>query len=129
MAKQTSKAGKLPASAEDDPLHANREASGCFHGDALRGRTGLSRCSRTGSQIHQKKMASLLHLLDGLGWKYVARLKSNRYFEGEAVRERWPHRYGRTVGRVRKISHEVCVVTDGRRYVVTNDTRRFPGLN
>ena len=40
-------------------------------------------------------VASQLHLLEGLGWKYVARLKSNRYFEGLAVRERWPHRFGR----------------------------------
>jgi putative transposase len=64
--------------------------------------------------------ASLLHLLESLGWKYGARLKSNRYFEGSAVRERWPHRFGRAVGRLRKVNHEVCVVKDGRRYFVTN---------
>jgi putative transposase len=67
--------------------------------------------------------ASLLHLLESFGWKYVARLKSNRLFEGEAVRERWPHRFGRAVGRVRKVNHEVCVVKDGRRYFVTNDVQ------
>jgi len=67
--------------------------------------------------------ASLPHLLQGLGWKYVARLKSNRFFERQAVRDRWPHRYGRAVGRVRKVSHEVCVVKDGRRYFVSNDTQ------
>jgi hypothetical protein len=39
--------------------------------------------------------ASLLHLLERLGWKYVARLKSNRLFEGQAVRVMWPHRFGR----------------------------------
>jgi putative transposase len=66
--------------------------------------------------------ASLLHLLEGLGWKYVARLKANRLFEGQAVRERWPHRFGRAVGRLRKVSHEVVVVKDGRRYFVANDT-------
>ncbi len=65
--------------------------------------------------------ASLLHVLESLGWKYVARLKSNRLFEGQAVRERWPHRFGRAIGRLRKISHEVCVVKDGRRYFVAND--------
>jgi putative transposase len=64
--------------------------------------------------------ASLLHLLEGLGWKYVARLKSNRLFEGAAVRERWPHRFGRAVGRLRKVNHEVTVVKDGRRYFVSN---------
>jgi len=57
-----------------------------------------------------------------MGWKYVARLKSNRLFEGQAVRERWPHRFGRAVGRLRKVNHEVCVVKDGRRYFVSNDT-------
>ncbi len=67
--------------------------------------------------------ASLLHLLDKTGWKYVARLKSNRLFEGRAVRERWPHRFGRAVGRLRKIKHEVVVVKDGRRYFVANDTQ------
>lgn len=64
--------------------------------------------------------ASLLHLLERIGWKYVARLKSNRLFEGQAVRERWPHRYGRAQGRLRKVSHEVLVVKDGRRYFVSN---------
>ncbi|MDQ3753126.1 MAG: transposase [Acidobacteriota bacterium] len=65
--------------------------------------------------------ASILHLLAGMRWKYVARLKSNRLFEGQAVREAWRHRFGRGVGRLRKINHEVCVVKDGRRYFVTND--------
>lgn len=71
--------------------------------------------------------ATLLHLLEGLGWKYVARLKSNRLFEGEPVCERWPHRYGRAIGRVRKVSHQVVVVKDGRRYFVSNDTQLSSG--
>jgi putative transposase len=66
--------------------------------------------------------AALLHQLDEVGWRYVARLKSNRLFEGQAVRERWRHRFGRGVGRLRKINHQVAVVKDGRRYFVTNDT-------
>ncbi|MGB7923371.1 MAG: transposase [Pyrinomonadaceae bacterium] len=67
--------------------------------------------------------SSLLHVLESLGWKYVARLKSNRLFEGQAVRQRWPHRYGRAVGKLRKVNHQVSVVKDGRRYFVTNDTK------
>jgi hypothetical protein len=67
--------------------------------------------------------ASLLHLLQRMGWKYVARLKSNRLFEGQAVRERWPHRFGRAVGRLHKVSHQVVVVKDGRRYFVANDAQ------
>lgn len=66
--------------------------------------------------------ASLLHQLESMGWKYVARLKSNRLFEGQAVRERWPHRFGRARGRLRKVNHKAVVVKDGRRYFVTNDT-------
>jgi hypothetical protein len=65
--------------------------------------------------------ASLLHLLDEMGWKYVARLKANRLFEGRVVRERWPLRYGRAVGRLRKVKHDVVAVKDGRRYFVSND--------
>jgi hypothetical protein len=71
--------------------------------------------------------SSVLHQLDDLGWRYVARLKSNRLFEGQAVRERWHHRFGRAVGRLRKINHEVCVVKDGRRYFVTNDPQLSSG--
>lgn len=66
--------------------------------------------------------AALLHLLEAMGWKYVARLKGNRLFAGQPVRDRWPHRFGRAVGRLRKIKHEVVVVKDGRRYFVSNET-------
>lgn len=65
--------------------------------------------------------SSLLNLLERIGWKYVARLKSNRLLDSVAVRERWPHRFGQARGRLRKVSHEVLVVKDGRRYFVTND--------
>lgn len=39
------------------------------------------------------------------------------------VREQWRHRFGRGCGRLRKFSHEVLVVKDGRRYFVTNDVQ------
>jgi len=64
--------------------------------------------------------ASLTHVLESMDWKYIARLKANRLFDGHAVRDRWPHRYGRAVGRLRKVKHEVLVVKDGRRYFVSN---------
>jgi hypothetical protein len=66
---------------------------------------------------------ALLNVLEGFGWNYAARLKSNRLLSGVAVRERWAHRFGRAVGRLRKVSHEVLVVKDGRRYFVTNDVQ------
>lgn len=66
-------------------------------------------------------IAGLLHLHEAMNWKYVARLKSNRLFERQVVRGRWPHRYGRAVGRLRKVNHEDVVVKDGLRYFVAND--------
>ncbi len=58
---------------------------------------------------------ALLNLLEAFGWKYVAHLKSNRLLDSVAVREQWPHRFGRGRGQLRKVSHEVLVVKDGRR--------------
>ena len=64
------------------------------------------------------------NLPEGMGGKDVARLKSDRLLDAQAVRERWPHRSGHARGRLRKVSHEVLAVKDGRRYFVTNDTGR-----
>ena len=36
--------------------------------------------------------ARILNVLEGLGWKYVARLKSNRLLDGHALRKKWPRR-------------------------------------
>jgi putative transposase len=66
--------------------------------------------------------ASLLNLLENQGWKYVARLKSNRLLNGVAVKKKWPHRFGHVRGWLRKVKHAVLVVKDGRRYFVTNAT-------
>jgi len=66
---------------------------------------------------------ALLNLLEEFGWRYVARLKSNRLLSGVAVRERWRHRFGRGCGKLRKVTHEVLVVKDGRRYFVSNDVQ------
>lgn len=57
--------------------------------------------------------ARIFNLLDELGWKYVARLKSNRLLEGKALRQRWPQRSGHAHGRLRKVQHSVLVVKDG----------------
>lgn len=77
---------------------------------------------REGGYLIIDDTASFICLRALAGCMYAARLKSNRLFEGQAVRARWPHRFGRGVGRLCKVSHEVCVVKDGRRYFVTNET-------
>ena len=70
--------------------------------------------------------AQLLNLLDRWRWKYVTRLKSNRKLETEALRTKWPHRYGQAQGHLRGVGHAVLVVKDGRRYWGTNDLTLSP---
>ena len=63
----------------------------------------------------------ILNLLEGWGWQYVMRLKSNRKFGEHSLRTTWPHRYGHARGELRGVDHPVLVVKDGRRYWGTND--------
>jgi putative transposase len=70
--------------------------------------------------------AQLLNLLDRWGWKYVARLKSNRKLDKVALRTKWPHRYGQAQGNLHRVGHTVLVIKDGRRYWGTNDLRLTP---
>ena len=65
--------------------------------------------------------AQILNLLEGWGWQYVMRLKSNRKFGEHSLRTTWPHRYGHARGELRGVDHPVLVVKDGRRYWGTND--------
>lgn len=65
--------------------------------------------------------AQILKLLDGWGWRYVMRLKSNRKFGERSLRTTWPRRYGHGQGELRGVGHPVVVVKDGRRYWGTND--------
>ena len=70
--------------------------------------------------------AQILNLLDGWGWRYVMRLKSNRKFGEHSLRTTWPHRYGHAQGELRGVAHPVLVVKDGRRYWGTNDLTLTP---
>jgi hypothetical protein len=65
--------------------------------------------------------AQIFNLLEGWGWHYVMRLKSNRKFGEHSLRTTWPHRYGHARGDLRGVAHPVLVVKDGRRYWGTND--------
>ena len=47
--------------------------------------------------------AQILNLLDGWGWQYVMRLKSNRKFGEQSLRTTWPHRYGHAQGELRGV--------------------------
>ncbi|MGA9768594.1 MAG: transposase [Blastocatellia bacterium] len=66
----------------------------------------------------------IVNLLSELGWKYVARIKSNRLLEGERICGKWPQRYGQACGPLKQVIEEVRIIKEGKRYWVTND----PGL-
>ena len=70
--------------------------------------------------------AEIMNLLNGWGWRYVMRLKSNRKFGEDSLRTLWPHRYGHAQGELRGVSHSGLVIKDGRRYWGTNDLTLTP---
>jgi putative transposase len=64
---------------------------------------------------------SLLNLLDRFGWQYITRVKKNRLFNGVRIDQTFRHTYGRKTGNLKKISHEILIVKDGTRYLLTNN--------
>lgn len=70
--------------------------------------------------------AQILNLLDGWGWQYVIRVKSNRLLDKKSLRTTWPQRYGQAQGNLQGVGHPVLVVKDGRRYWGTSDLRLTP---
>ena len=69
---------------------------------------------------------SILNLLSELGWKYVARIKSNRLLDGERIGKKWPQRFGQACGHLKQVRGEVRIIKDGKRYFVTNDLELSP---
>lgn len=68
----------------------------------------------------------ILNLISDLGWKYVARLKSNRLMDGEKVSKKWPHRFGQAIGELKRVDHKVRIIKDEKRYFVTNGLGMSP---
>jgi putative transposase len=54
----------------------------------------------------------ILNLLAELGWKYVARIKSNRLLSGERLSAKWPQRFGQARGSLKQVSEEVRIIKD-----------------
>ncbi len=69
---------------------------------------------------------SILNLLAELGWNYVARIKSNRLLNSERLSKKWPQRFGQASGHLKKVTDEVRIIKDGKRYWVTNDLSLSP---
>ena len=64
---------------------------------------------------------SLLNLLNQFGWQYITGVKKNRLFNGVGIDQTFRHTYGRKTGGLKKIGHEVLIVKDGERYLLTNN--------
>ena len=62
----------------------------------------------------------LLHLIEDFGWQYICRAKRNRLFEGIKVGKYFRHRFGRAVGSLRQVNHQVLLVKDGQKFLMTN---------
>lgn len=65
--------------------------------------------------------ASLLNLLESFGWQYITRVKQNRLFNGVRIENAFRHHYGRKMGNLKKIEHQILIVKDGTRYLLTNN--------
>jgi putative transposase len=69
--------------------------------------------------------AENLNLLDGCGWVYASKVKSNRLFGGVPLsHQRFPGATGR-VGRLSRVAHTVQVMKRGTSYVVSNQLTRL----
>ena len=64
---------------------------------------------------------SLLNLLESFGWQYITRVKKNRLFNGVRIDKTFRHHYGRKTGSLKKIGHQILIVKDGERYLLTNN--------
>lgn len=64
---------------------------------------------------------SLLELIDDFGWRYIAAAKRNRLFDGVKIGKYFHHRFGRAIGGLRKLRHQILLVKDGQKFLITND--------
>lgn len=65
--------------------------------------------------------SSLLELIDDFGWRYIAAAKRNRLFEGVKIGKFFRHRFGRATGSLRKLRHQILLVKDGQKFLITNE--------
>jgi hypothetical protein len=63
---------------------------------------------------------SLLNLIDSFGWQYITKAKKNRLFEKVRLDQTFHYRYGKKIGNLRRLRHQVLVVKDGTKYYLTN---------
>ncbi len=64
---------------------------------------------------------SLLNLVAQFGWLYGTRVKKNRLFNQVRIDDTFRHFYGRRTGKLKRINHEILIVKDGTRFLLTNN--------
>jgi putative transposase len=64
---------------------------------------------------------SLLELIDGFGWHYIGATKRNRLFEGVRIGRYFRHRFGRGVGSLRRLRHQILLVKNGQKFLISNE--------
>lgn len=62
-----------------------------------------------------------LELIEDLGWHYISSAKRNRLFEGVKIDKVFHHRFGRAVGSLRRFRHQILLVKNGRKFLISND--------
>jgi hypothetical protein len=65
--------------------------------------------------------SSILHLIESFGWRYIAAGKRNRLFDGVKIGKVFRHRFGRRIGSLRKLRHQILLVKDGSKFLMTNE--------
>lgn len=70
---------------------------------------------------------TLLALIDGFGWHYITAAKRNRLFEGVKIGQYFRHRFGRAVGNLRRVNHQILLVKDDRKFLISNEVSLTSG--
>jgi hypothetical protein len=65
--------------------------------------------------------SSILNLIESFGWRYICAGKRNRLFEGVKIGKYFRHRFGRAVGSLRHVHHQILLVKDGSKFLMTNE--------
>jgi putative transposase len=64
---------------------------------------------------------ALLELIEGFGWRYIAATRRKRRFGGVKIGKYFHHRFGRATGNLRKLRHQILLVKDGSKYLISNE--------
>lgn len=65
--------------------------------------------------------SSVLYLIEGFGWQYICAAERNRLFDGVKIGKVFRHRFRRRVGSLRKVRHQILLVKDGQKFLISNE--------